>query len=571
MLKTKSYKALYLTSAQSRAYIISPNWYMGIFSRGTGKTTRIQALRSYQTAVNVPAGLSVFYNATYIGAQQRTVASSLEGWRDFGLKEGKDYVVNINPTKHFKETNYQPLKNWKNTITYKNGHVFLIASNDRPGLVNSLSITGGIFVDEFRFIDEPLMRQDLYPAIRGKNKWGLDNPFVFSRTYTSDMPMITDDCGWAFDFKTKMNNEQIVLIVQAAKKVEKLRLEISQIYQDFESTDSQSVKERLLKKIHSLTITLQPKINALNSIRTRFSDKNGSVYFDTGSFIANLNVLGADYFFNNADPRNELVARTSYLNIKPDAVEHKFYARLHRRHFVTGNFNYDLIEEIGIPTSINETLVLDASYIKDYDPLKEIDIEIDFGDMCSCSISQTFGLEERYIASFEVLQPFSIDDLMTIVNNYLKHHINRKINVYKDPSGNHMLNKQKQTFGIQTVYTLRTLGWIVVDKTPVGSRNASHDAKFQLINEILSEKRKDFPYVRIIRETNQQLEASLNKAPRLLKISSDGTKQIVKDKSSEKELRLEDKPMNSTDHSDHFDIKLWHKYNRLLPGSNVFI
>ncbi len=78
------------------------------------------------------------------------------------------------------------------------------------------------------------------------------------------------------------------------------------------------------------------------------------------------------------------------------------------------------------------------------------------------------------------------------------------------------------------------------------------------------------PYVRIISETNRQLQSSMNKAPRIVKINRNGDKEIFKDKSSEKELKLKDKPMNSTDHSDHLDIKLWHKYNHLLPSTNIF-
>ena len=96
-----------------------------------------------------------------------------------GLLEGRDFVKNTAPPSNFAKSQYQPL-NYKNVITHKSGHSFIIASNDRPGLVNSLSITGGIFVDECRFINGELMKQDLYPAIRGKNVWGKNNPFVFS-------------------------------------------------------------------------------------------------------------------------------------------------------------------------------------------------------------------------------------------------------------------------------------------------------------------------------------------------------------------------------------------------------
>jgi len=569
MSREISYNRIYFNKPQKRLYLVSPKWYIGIFSRGTGKTTRMQALRSFLTAQNVPGGLSCFYNATYIGAQQRTVANTIAGWKEMGLQEGIDYIKNIAPPGHFKKNpDYEPLT-WKNTISFRNGHVFVIGSNDRPGLVNSLSITGGIFVDECRFIDEPLMRQDLYPAIRGKNRWGSFNPYVFSRTYTTDMPFISDEADWIFDFEELMIPDQIYLIAQASIKVEKVKNKILKYKSLFRETNDHSDKQTYLRKTITLESTLQRKQEYLNRIRSKYKENIGSVYFDTGSFISNIRILGKEYFFDNVDLNNPLVAKTSFLNIRPEEVENKFYSHLASRHFILGRFDYDNIEQFGIAEPETKSQVL-AKHILDYDPKKEIDIEFDYGDMCTCSISQVFGKEERYLATFEVLLPYSIDDLIVIVHKFLSYHERRVINVYKDPSGNYQRNRKKQTFGPQTLNKLKELGWIVIDKCPPGSINPSHNAKHDLINLILKETDKRFPYVRIIRETNRQLESSLNKAPRIVKINRDGFKEILKDKSSEKDLPMEKKPLNSTDHSDHFDIKLWHKYNHLLPSNNLF-
>lgn len=550
--------------------MISPKWYMGIFSRGTGKTTRIQALRSLLTAINVPGGLSVFYNATYIGAQQRTLANTIAGWLEFGIIEGVDFVKNIAPPKHFaKNLDYAPIV-WKNTISFRNGHIFVIGSNDRPGLVNSLSITGGVFIDECRFLNEPLMRQDLYPAIRGKNRWGKFNPYVFSRTYTTDMPFIADEADWVFDFETLMNKEQIKLITQASIKVEQLKYKILKIRKQYHASNSYSKKQALLVKINSLSKILQKKSDFLDRIRSSYKSQEGSVYFDTGSFISNIAILTKKYFFDNVDLRNQHVAKVSFLNIRPEEVENKFYSHLSKKHFINGKFDYNAIDKFGIADPDGKS-ILNAKHILSYDTNREIDIELDYGDMCSCSISQTFGREERYIASFEVLLPYTIEDLIKIVDEFLKYHVNKVINVYKDPSGNHMRNNKKKVYGMQTIESLRQYGWFVIDKTPPGSINPPHDMKHTLVNKILREAEPRLPIVRIIRETNKQLENSLKKAPRIVTISrTTGFKEILKDKSSERTLPLEDKPLGSTDHSDHFDIKLWHKYNHLLPDNYLF-
>ncbi|MCD6566514.1 MAG: hypothetical protein J7K53_11305 [Bacteroidales bacterium] len=569
MSRVKSYKKLYFTNSQKRLFLISPHWYVGIFSRGTGKTTNMQAVRSFLTAKNIPGGLSVFYNATYIGAQQRTVANTIAGWKKLGLVEGQDYVRNIRPPKSFSDNpDYDPTV-WKNIITFRNGHIFVIGSNDSPGLVNSLTINGGIFVDECRFINEPLMRQDLYPAIRGEDKFGKYNPFFKSRTYTSDMPFIHDESDWLFDFEKLMNKEQIILIAQASVKVEKVKNKIVKHQKLYQQAQKYDIKNKYLNKINSLNRTLQKKQFALNKIRMAYLGKKGSVYYDTGSFLANIAILKKEYFFDNVDIRNQLVAKTSFLNIRPQEVENKFYSQISSKHFIIGHFDNYKIQEFGIADVESKSPLL-AKHILDYDPNKPIDVEFDYGDMCSCSISQTFGREERYIASFEVLLPFHIDDLIDIINDFLTHHVHKVIHVYKDPSGNYQKNRKKQVYGEQTIQKLKALGWFTIDKCPVGSINPSHDAKHTLINAILRETNSRMPLIRIIRETNKQLENSLNKAPRIIKFNRDGVKQILKDKSSEKLLKLEDKPLNSTDHSDHFDIKLWHKYNHLLPYPNLF-
>jgi len=314
---------------------------------------------------------------------------------------------------------------------------------------------------------------------------------------------------------------------------------------------------------------LTKKQSYLNKIRSIYKGKKGSVYFDTGSFISNINILKREYFFDNVSENDLLIARTSFANIKPEEVENKFYSQIQSKHFIPGRFDYSKIENFGIADVKNQTPIT-ASHILDYNPDMEIDVEFDFGDMCSCSISQTFGREERYIASFEVLLPFDIDDLIKIITEFLKHHRKKVINVYKDPSGNSMRNRKKQVYGEQVVTGFKSAGWFVIDHCPQGSYNPSHDLKHTLVNLILKEKDSRMPYVRIIRETNQQLESSIKKAPRIVIINSDNTKEIKKDKSSEKKVPLKDKPFNTTDHSDHFDIKLWHKYKHLLPQFNLF-
>jgi hypothetical protein len=560
-------KLMYLSSPQIRAYLLHPNIYVGKQSRGTGKSTRIQAMRSIRIAKDVPQSVNVFYGASYIGLQLRTLPGTISGWNHFGWQEGEnnEYVINREPPKNWlRPHDFVPLT-YKNTISTKYGSIFILGSNDRPGLVNSLSITGGVFVDEFRFIDLERMQQDLNAAIRGNTAYWKNNPHLFSMTITTDQPFPDEDAyTYLEEFRSKMNIEQIYLIAQASLKVEQVKTKIFEQKKELNTVYTFHEKAEVIHKISTLENTLAKKQMYLDKIR------QNSVYFDEAGALSNIHILGKEYLNRNADSRftSKLIFRTSFLDIKPEEVENKFYTHFSKRHVITGDFSktYQHFDEYGIDPAFQ----LDSSYIKDCDPNKELEVEIDFGDMCSASVSQTFGREERYIATFEVVLPLDITDLVDLICKFFQYHRNKKVNVYKDPSGNYNKNKKQQTYGPQTILRFQQNKWQAMDCVPEGSMNPSHDAKHQLLSSILKENIPSYPIVRIIKETNQNLISSIKRAPMLVVIRKDGVKEIIKDKRSEKTIKLQDKPGLTTDHSDHFDIKLWHKYHHLLPSSNLF-
>ena len=272
--------------------------------------------------------------------------------------------------------------------------------------------------------------------------------------------------------------------------------------------------------------------------------------------------MGEEYATVNANPLNlsPHIFRTSFLGIKPDETEQKFYPNFKKSHIIEGRFS-SLVDEMGIGD-----FEISSIHIEDCNPDMELDIEIDFGDMCTCTVSQTHGREERYIKSFEVLSPQDESDLIAKVDQFFCHHRHRVINVYKDPSGNSMENKKKSsTFGAAVIEALRERGWHVIDKTPPGAFNPPHNDKYKLVAAILKEENPRYPVVRIIRHTNENLISSIKRAPRKVNFDVNGFRYITKDKSSEKEVPLIKKPSLTTDHSDHLDIKLWHKYNHLMP------
>ncbi len=550
----------YLTTGQKRAVLIHPNILVVKKARGEGKSTRYQALRSMMIAQTVPQSVNVWYGPTLIGLQGRMVAGLLGGWSEFGWIEGRDWVKNIEPPDAWpKPHDYRPLT-YKNTVSTKTGSLYILGSNDRPGLVNSLSITGHVGIDEARFLNAERMKQDLYPAIRGNIRYWPDNPHVKSMTISTDQPFVEDDADWIDAYEGMMNKKQIYLIAVFSLHVEGVKRRLLKYRQQLNATQNYEKRAGILSKIQTVTNELRLKQKKLDRLRMK------SVYFDTGSVLGNLHVLGEEYALRAANPAeiDIPIFKTSFLTIKPNEVANKYYPNFKKHHIIEGHFSSS-VDEMGIG-EIN----LKSIHIEDCNPDMELDIEFDFGDMCTCAVSQTHGQEERYIASFEVLDPLDEKDLVKVVSSFFQFHRNRRIHIYKDPSGNWMENKAgTNSFAASITEELRANGWFPIDETPEGLNNPPHNRKYQLIAKILKEDDKRYPTVRIIRHTCENLIASIRLAPRIVIYHGDNSKEIRKDKSSEKNLALNKKPGLSTDHSDHFDIKLWHKYGHLLPGATT--
>lgn len=561
----------YLTRLQERAYLIHPRILVEIASRGEGKSSHIHAIRAKRIAESVPQSVNVWYGPTLIGLQLRMVSAIMDGWKSLGWIENRDWVKNVEPPSHWPRPHgFVPLT-YKNTVSTRTGCIYVLGSNDRPGMVNSLSITGHVGIDEARFLNAERMQQDLFPAIRGRTTYWPNNPHVKSMTITTDMPFEDDDAKWLDAYISMQNREQIALIALVSLSVEKVKMRLMEAQIELEETESFDESERIKERIGYIEQELGQKQSKLDKLRLGRplvgGGHSGSVFVDGSSALGNMSVLGEDYVTQNAalflSQGKPEIFKTSFLNIKSDEVSNKFYARFREKiHVIDGDWSEE-IDDKGIGDwPITSNLILNCN------PDLPIEIEIDFGDMCSCAVSQQQGNIELYLAAFEVYAPMDEADLIDKVSSFFATHRNRNIRVYYDPSGNSMRNKEgSNTFGASVMVALRACGWVPMLMTPDDTFNPSHNQKYMLINKILKESDATVPQVRFIRETNRALLSSIKKAPRKVEFLSDNQKVIRKDKRSEKNTPLNAKAENTTDHSDHFDIKMWHKYKHLLPNN----
>ena len=115
-----------------------------------------------------------------------------------GYIEGVHYVVGSQPPKSFRQPTIDP-KDDEHVISFYNGSVAVIISQDRPGSSNSLTLSW-LLVDEAKFIDYAKLKDETLPANGGiKSHFG-KHSFNHSIMILSDMPQ-TQKGSWFLHYR----------------------------------------------------------------------------------------------------------------------------------------------------------------------------------------------------------------------------------------------------------------------------------------------------------------------------------------------------------------------------------
>lgn len=526
----------YLNIAQQRALLIDPQIYIGVLARGAGKSFGILAPRASNILFGMPRGSFGLISDTYVNALTKIVPTLIQGWEHFKYFEGFHFVRDQKPPESFERPLFRTNR-YNHTITWRNGSVFYLISQDRPGTANGLSLQH-LLGDEVKFLDFNKLRTELFPTLRGEREHFGRHHLYRGMTFTSDMPNI-EDSEWLFQMEQKMDPEQIKLILAASLEHEKLKL-------------------RRLQATDKLTIArLDKKIEVWQRELSKLRQK--SIFFDQASSFINIQVNGLDYLDDLQRSMDFREFMMSCLNIKPDSTEQMFYSGLAAKHFYTA-YDYDHYDGY----SLLDQISIDSRGDKDCDPHKILLGGMDFGTMNSLTVAQEHGKEFRVLKFIYTLDPAIIKDLARKFADYYRTHDgNAKVlRLYYDRAGNARRN-EKYTLAEQFKHDLESFGegWRV-DLMSIGQSNIAHASKRLLWQIILQEKDPRFPYFRMNEANCRELKSSMQLSPVI--IGKDGVK---KDKRSERKKKLEDLPMYSTNASDSVDYLCWSLYHHLLPRS----
>ena len=133
-------KLTYFNMPQLLAQWIGARTTVIVAGRRTGKTDSIAAPYVYKMMERMQGSTGGIVVPTFKHGLTNTIPGLLAAWERWGLKKGIHYVVGRQPPKYFLRPITEP-KCWENVISFFNGSVAVILSQDRPGAANSLTLS----------------------------------------------------------------------------------------------------------------------------------------------------------------------------------------------------------------------------------------------------------------------------------------------------------------------------------------------------------------------------------------------------------------------------------------------
>ena len=515
-------KKVYFNKPQRLTQLIGANTTVIVAGRRTGKTDSIAApfvLRNMQRMPGSTGGIVV---PTFKHGLTNTIPGLLAAWKRWGYIEGIHYVVGRKPPKSFRQPIIDP-KDYEHVISFYNGSVAVIISQDRPGSSNSLTLSW-LLVDEAKFIDYAKLKDETLPANGGiKSHFG-KHSFNHSIMILSDMPQ-TQKGSWFLHYRDKMDPELIATIEATVYEIWRIKERIRAL-----NASGKPVPPYLKGYLRRLDRDL----NKMRSV---------AVYYREYSSIENLQLLGENYIKQMKRDLTPLTFQTSILCQRIGIAKDGFYSSMREGHKYDANDN-QYLDTLGYDYDFSR---LDSRADKDVDPDAPICIGMDYNANINWIVAgQPRDRRLNVIKSFYVKFERKIPALVQDFCRYYAEHRNKTVVYYFDATAlgsNYAVNEQD--FRWVVVHEFERQGWRV--ETVYLGNPMRHDEKYLLINQGFAGKQRLMPFFN--RSNNEDLILAVQSAG-----VSRGRNGFHKDKSGEKLAESEEDLLeHRTDGSDAFD------------------
>ena len=516
-----SEKKIYFNKPQRLTQLIGANTTVIVAGRRTGKTDSIAApfvLRNMQRMPGSTGGIVV---PTFKHGLTNTIPGLLAAWKRWGYVEGLHYVVGKKPPKSFRLPIIDP-KDYEHVISFYNGSVAVIISQDRPSLTLSW-----LLVDEAKFIDYAKLKDETLPANGGIKSYFGKHSYNHSMMVLSDMPQ-TQKGSWFLHYRDKMDPELIKTIEATVYEIWRTKQRIISLH------NTHSPIPAYLK---GYLRRLDRDLNKMRSV---------AVYYREYSSIENLQLLGENYIKQMKRDLTPLTFQTSILCQRIGIAKDGFYSSMREAHkYDASNFEYldSVFKSINnTPYTIN-TALADA----DVDPDAPICIGMDYNANINWIVAgQPRDRRLNVIKSFYVKFERKIPALVEDFCRYYASHRNKTVVFYYDATAlgsNYAVNEQD--FRWVVVHEFERQGWRC-EAVYLGNP-MRHDEKYLLINQGFAGKQRLMPFFN--RSNNEDLILAIQSAG-----VSRGRNGFRKDKSGEKLAESEEDLLeHRTDGTDAFD------------------
>ena len=503
----------------------------------------VHALFNRRNFERMPGSITGFVSANGKRALTNTLPSMFVHWEKWGLKRNVHWAIGIKPPKAWgwKQPIF-PVQNYENVLSFCNGSIGYIISQDRTGTSNSHSFDA-LDVDEAKFIDFEQFKDETLPALRGNRQYFGKHFFHHSMLISSDMP-VTKKGSWFLDYDKKCDPEVIALIRALVFEIRNIEMRV--------------------KDMHRKGVTPPPYLrNELRRLhRTLCQLRSVAVDYREVSTIENLVVLGEPFIRQLKRDLPPLTFQTSVLCKRIGITRDGFYSSMTEGHKYSAT-NYSHIDncEYDFDKLKEQSSLMDA----DVDPEQPLCISFDYNTNINWAVlGQPRGAKLLVLKSFFVKFERKLEALVDDVCKYYRFHRNRRVIFYFDNTAKQGAYAVDNTT-FQTVITnaFRAHGWFVTEVDIGPAMN--HMLKYLLINRMFDGKSKLKPMIN--RENNEDL---------LISIQTAGVYNGGKDKRGEKLAESEENRLESrTDGSDAFDTlcigcEKFPQYNSMIAVTSSF-
>ena len=517
-----SEKKIYFNKPQRLTQLIGANTTVIVAGRRTGKTDSIAApfvLRNMQRMPGSTGGIVV---PTFKHGLTNTLPGLLAAWKRWGFLQGIHYVVGRKPPKSFKRPIIEP-NDYEHVISFYNGSIAVIISQDRPGSSNSLTLSW-LLVDEAKFIDYQKLKDETLPANGGIKSYFGKHSFNHSIMILSDMPQ-TQKGSWFLHYRDKMDDDLI-------KTIEGTVYEIWRTKERIRSLNARG--EQVPPYLKGYLRRLDTSLNKMRSV---------AVYYREYSSIENLQLLGENYIKQMKRDLTPLTFQTSILCQRIGIAKDGFYSSMKEAHkYNASDFAY--LDTLGYDF---DPAAIDCRADADVDPDAPICIGMDYNANINWIVAgQPKGRRLNVIKSFYVKFERKIPALVDDFCRYYAEHRNKTVVFYYDATAlgsNYAVNEQDFRWVI--AHEFERHGW-QVEAVYIGNP-MRHDEKYLLINQGFAGKQRLMPFFN--RQNNDDLILAIQAAG-----VTRGRNGFRKDKGGEKLAESEEDLLeHRTDGTDAFD------------------